>query len=224
MKHIPGWGDHRKNVVVSLCDYSGNWPKYYAEAGYTVLQYDLKHGDDITKLPPSRIGWDIWNALNPRSLGRNIRIAGVLMAPPCTHFTVSCNRLWAEKDADGRTAEGLAVLDACLEVQHVLKPAWWALENPVGRLGTLRPGIGKPYYFNPHDFAQWAPDPEKDRYTKKTGLWGHFTAPVKAGLTPINVCNQGSWVMKLGGKSERTKELRSITPLGFSRAFYRSNP
>jgi hypothetical protein len=27
----------------------------------------------------------------------------------------------------------------------------------------------------------------------------------------------------LGGKSERTKELRSITPMGFAKAFYEAN-
>lgn len=27
-------------------------------------------------------------------------------------------------------------------------------------------------------------------------------------------------IMKLGGKSERTKELRSMTPLGFAKAFF----
>jgi hypothetical protein len=32
-----------------------------------------------------------------------------------------------------------------------------------------------------------------------------------------------SWIMKLGGKSEKTKELRSITPLGFAYAFYEAN-
>jgi hypothetical protein len=29
--------------------------------------------------------------------------------------------------------------------------------------------------------------------------------------------------MKLGGKSERTKELRSETPVGFARAFFLAN-
>jgi hypothetical protein len=28
---------------------------------------------------------------------------------------------------------------------------------------------------------------------------------------------------KLGGKSERTKEIRSTTPMGFARAFYSAN-
>jgi hypothetical protein len=30
--------------------------------------------------------------------------------------------------------------------------------------------------------------------------------------------------MKLGGKSEKTKELRSMTPLGFAESFYLANP
>lgn len=32
-----------------------------------------------------------------------------------------------------------------------------------------------------------------------------------------------SWIMKLGGKSERTKELRSMTPPGFAKAFFEAN-
>lgn len=34
---------------------------------------------------------------------------------------------------------------------------------------------------------------------------------------------QGSYIQLWGGKSERTKELRSVTPSGFSKAFYESN-
>lgn len=116
---------------------------------------------------------------------------------------------------------------ACLTVAEAYKQrdgAWWALENPVGRLPKLIPEIGKPWYFHPHEYAGYAPDPEKDRYTKKTGIWGPVKRPQPKSLEPIRVCSQGSWLMKLGGKSERTKELRSVTPLGFSRAFFEANP
>jgi hypothetical protein len=77
--------------------------------------------------------------------------------------------------------------------------------------------LGKPWYFNPNEFAGWdAPD---ECYTKKTGIWGNFKIPEKRAL-PVS---GDSWIMRLGGKSERTKELRSMTPLGFSRAFYEAN-
>lgn len=48
--------------------------------------------------------------------------------------------------------------------------------------------------------------------------------PEPRRLEPIRVCSQGSWVQRLGGKSERTKELRSMTPDGFARAFALANP
>jgi len=43
----------------------------------------------------------------------------------------------------------------------------------------------------------------------------------KKRLEPFEKENPG-W-KNLGGKSERTKELRSVTPLGFSYAFYEAN-
>jgi hypothetical protein len=61
---------------------------------------------------------------------------------------------------------------------------------------------------------------QHERYTKKTGLWGQFNPPEKRDLSndPEN-----NWMMRLGGKSERTKELRSMTPRGFAQAFYEAN-
>lgn len=53
--------------------------------------------------------------------------------------------------------------------------------------------------------------------------WGRFNFPELRPVEPVKVCSQGSWIMKLGGKSETTKELRSNTPLGFARAFFESN-
>lgn len=211
-------------AVVSLCDYSGNWPKPYAEAGYTVIQFDLKHGDDVTDVNGTIMA--ILEALGGDT------VAGILAAPPCTDFSVSGAQYWPRKDADGTTDKALAVLDACrlivakLRYWEDFKGAWWALENPVGRIPKLRPNtLGKPlFYFNPCDYAGYSPEPEADRYTKKTGIWGDCRQPETKPLEPIRVCPQGSWIQKLGGKSERTKELRSMTPRGFAKAFFLANP
>ena len=99
----------------------------------------------------------------------------------------------------------------------IYKPVFWALENPVGR---LRRYLGPPrLIFNPCDYG--------DEYTKKTCLWGEFNMPVKNPVEPVMYergGKKGSWMWaNLGGKSERTKELRSITPLGFAKAFYEAN-
>lgn len=202
----------KKPHIISLCDYSGNWPKYYIENNYPVFLFDLKHDDDIVE--------NQHEVLTCASIG-NPSVLLILAAPPCTDFTISGAQYWPQKDKDGRTKASLKVVISCLEIIEILKPKYWALENPVGRLPKLLSNLGKPnYYFHPHEYAGYAIDPELDRYTKKTGIWGKNLQPAKKSLDPIRVCAQGSWIQKLGGKSERTKTLRSMTPDGFAKAFY----
>ena len=196
-------------TILSLCDFTGNWAKPYKDAGYRTITIDIKHGHDVRD-----------TASVIRLAGESVH--GVLCAPPCTDFSCSGAQYWKAKDKDGRTAESLSIVDACLEIVSHYKAAgslaWWVLENPVGRLPKLRPALGSPVlYFNPCDFG--------DPYTKKTGLWGEFnTSLPKTPVEPERVCAQGSWLQKLGGKSERTKSLRSATPLGFAHAFCKANP
>lgn len=187
-----------KKTIISLFDYSGNWPSFYKKAGYDVYQVDIKHDIDILELTRADM---------PE------RVHGVLAAPPCTDFAGSGAQYWKAKDLDGRTAASLALVDKTLEIIAWTQPEFWAIENPVGRLKTLRPQLGDPWYFQPWWFG--------DAYTKKTGLWGKFNKNLpRAEVEP----DPNSWIMKLGGKSERTKELRSMTPLGFAEAFYLANP
>ena len=217
MKIHTGHGSNASKTIISLCDYSGRWPAAYIEQGYKVLQFDLKHGDDCT---------DVEGTLKAiRGALEGSVIVGVLAAPVCTDFSVSGAQYWTAKDADGTTARSLKLLDGCVAIIEACKPLWWALENPVGRLKRLRPELPFVGWFQPHNYA--ALDPEgASQYTKKTGLWGTLTMPeqVSNNMEPIRSCSQGSWLQLLGGKSERTKELRSMTPLGFAHAFAASNP
>lgn len=194
-------------VVLSLFDFSGRWSGPYRERGYEVFQVDLKHGIDILELQPRDLPFE--------------QLHGILAAPPCTDFASSGAQYWKAKDNDGRTEHSMNMVSKVLEFVEYFDPAWWALENPVGRLSKLFPELGEPWYFNPHEFAGYLEDPTLEAYTKKTGLWGSFNKPIKK---PVNPILGNSPIMKLGGKSERTKELRSMTPKGFSIAFYQSNP
>lgn len=190
-------GEEEPRRILSLCDFSGEWSKPYREAGYEVIQLDLKHGQDIRTFPHQ---------------GKPTH--GILCAPPCTAFAVSGAQYWRAKDESGETLQALALVDACLRAVAIYRPHFWALENPVGR---LRRYLGPPRFtFHPCDFG--------DPWTKKTLLWGEFNLPERTPVEPIRVCPQGSWIQKLGGKSDRTKELRSITPAGFAQAFFKANP
>lgn len=183
-------------IILDLCGGTAEWSKPYSEAGYDVRVIDIDNGQDVRTYIPQR------------------NVHGILAAPPCQAFAGSGAQYWKRKDKNGETLKGLSIVDACLRIVMVAKPKWWALENPVGRLSRF---LGPPrMYFNPCDFG--------DPWTKKTCLWGEFSEPRRNPVEPVRCCSQGSWIMKLGGKSERTKRLRSITPAGFARAFFEANP
>jgi len=180
-------------VILDLCGGTGAWSEPYRSAGYLVKVVTLPCDVRLYEYPG--------------------QVYGVLAAPVCTDFSGSGAQYWPEKDLDGRTLASISIADACCRIVLVTKPKFWVLENPVGR---LRKWYGPPaMYFHPSDYG--------DAYTKKTCLWGDFNRPVPNPVEPVRVCSQGSWLMKLGGKSARTKELRSVTPPGFAQAFFEAN-
>lgn len=208
-----------QKVILSLFDHSGNWSKPYLENGYDVIQVDIKNGIDVFRVMEV--------ALQDAQEGATVH--GILAAPPCTDFASSGARHWRNKEIQPAEYEShytglkfentvelsVFLVIATLEIIRVFNPVFWALENPVGRINSLVPEL-KPYgpkYFNPCDYG--------DPYTKKTGLWGNFTMPVRNPVLPLF----GSEIWsRYGGSSKRTKTLRSITPTGFSNAFFKSNP
>jgi len=188
-------------IILDLCGGTGSWSRPYKEAGYDVKL--------IT-----------WPEYDVRTYGPPKEVYGILAAPPCTDFTVSGAQYWKKKDIDGRTIDSMGIVMACLMIIAKCNPKFWALENPVGRLVHW---IGKyKMTFNPCDYG--------DAYTKRTCLWGNFNDPVKNPVEPVFIVDKGIGKKKYslvhwstGGKSARTKELRSITPKGFAEAFFKAN-
>lgn len=181
-------------IILDLCGGTGSWSKPYKDAGYDVRLITLPEDDVRTYKPPENV-------------------YGILAAPPCTHFAGSGAQYWPQKDQDGRTLIDLEIITHCLRIISMSNPKFWCMENPVGR---LKRWLGNPVmYFNPCDYG--------DAYTKKTCLWGYFNTPVKSSVTPVRSTRQGSWLQGLGGSSEKTKELRSITPQGFAKSFLKAN-
>lgn len=227
--------------LLSLFDSTGHWAQPFQEAGWRVICVDLTRGDDIRKFSAEFL---LENYLQDIP-----SIDGILAAPPCTDFTVSGNTHWARKDTDGTTQASLNLVLQVLRCVDFLQPDFWALENPVGRLPRLLPDtLGKAAFsFDPWEYAGWmaptsamlarldelratngrgAYSPEDEAlvrdvgaYTKKTQLWGDFIPPDKKPIPNVKMNPLGSWLLNYGGKSAKTKAMRSITPMGFARAF-----
>ena len=195
-------------IILSLFDTTGQWSQPYYDAGYNVIEIDIKNMMPV----------DIAEITIDMMLDNDIAdVWGVLAAPPCTHFTVSGSQYWKAKDADGRTDEMLELVRQAIRIIDFVRPAWWVIENPVGRLPSLMPELGDSFYVEPFHYG--------DAYRKHTRLWGEFNKELKRNeVEPVRACKAGSWLMQLGGKSEKTKAARSVTPAGFARAFFDANP
>jgi hypothetical protein len=230
--------------ILSIFDHTGNWPAFFEERGHGVHHFDIKNEMPADAREFS-VKWFIEN--------RGIEwVDGILMAPPCTDFTNAGAQYWGAKDADGRTEASVELVRQALRCVEFWKPDFWVLENPIGRLPKLMPELGRPrLIFDPCDYAGWLDVSAEDlarldvlramdgrgeftaedvalvkrtnAYTKRTCLWGNFRMPEKRRIEPVKVCKQGSWLQRLGGKGEATKEARSETPLGFALAFAEAN-
>ncbi|MEK7556833.1 MAG: hypothetical protein AAB538_02545 [Patescibacteria group bacterium] len=201
-------------TVLSLFDYTGAWSAPYLEAGANVVQLDGKHGVDILDID--------CNWLSENVLQGCDTVDAILAAPPCTDFAASGARHWRKKDNESTLPGFQKQVDVSLElVRQVLRcveylrPDFWAMENPVGRLHRLLPEVGDPWYWQPF----WYGDP----WSKKTALYGNFNRDLPRNEVKPIQHKWGSWMMRLGGTSRKTKELRSATPLGFAAAFFAAN-
>ena len=173
-------------IILDLCGGTGAWSKPYRDAGYDVRLVTLPEQDVRLYIPPGNVH-------------------GILAAPPCTMFASSGAR-W--KRTPEQMKEARDVVNACLLIIQKCKPAFWALENPVGRLSSW---LGRPkLYFQPFEYG--------DPYTKKTCLWGEFIIPRKQ---PVKPTDNRIWKMP---PSKDRADKRSITPAGFAKAFFEANP
>lgn len=200
-------------TLLSLFDYSGNWSRPFAENGWNVILWDIKHTCD--NFQHFKDVEDACAEYFYEHIFDNYgTVDGILAAVPCTDFAVSGARWFSEKDKNGSTDKSIELVWQTIRIINLCMPDFWVIENPISRIHTLVPEIGKPkMYFNPCDFGE--------PYTKKTALYGNFNTDLKMNKVEPT---EGSKMHRLyGGKSERTKMLRSVTPPGFSSAFFDAN-
>ncbi len=198
-------------TVLSLCDYTGNMVKPWAEAGYHCICVDIQH--DTTPRCEGRItyiGADLKTWI-PESLDYAI----VFAFPPCTNLAVSGARWFQSKGLRG-LIDGLELVERCRVICNAIGKPWF-IENPISTLSTY---WRKPdYKFNPNEYGGYL-DPPGNAYTKKTCLWtgGGFVMPEPKPVEAI----EGS-KMHLLPPSEDRANLRSATPEGFARAVFEAN-
>jgi hypothetical protein len=208
------------NLLISLFDYSGNASEPYRKNGWKVIQIDKKLGIDIMQ-------WDYIKALRESTeISDILPTVGIIAMVPCTAYALCGNkhkktpeRIKEFEISQKLVAKTKEIIDFFDRI-GILK--FYQIENPMSDIHTHNKWLGKiRQKINPCDFAGYDPIPDNSRYNKQTWLWGKFNLMEKKRLEPIEKDNPG-W-KNLGGKSERTKELRSITPKGFAYAFYEFN-
>ena len=234
-----------KGIVLSLYDYTGEALKPWAEAGYTCYAFDIQHPQDTVKKEKFEGGgviryvyMDLWNPINIENMKRFYNDFGNVVFgmafPVCTDLAVSGAAHFKRKAAVDPDFQVKASDHAkwCADLFDALGVPYF-IENPVSRLATL---WRKPdYSFHPYQYGGYIPASEaehpkwpdyiapRDAYPKKTCLWtgGGFVMPATLPVTPEDGYSKQH--LKLGGKSMKTKNIRSATPRGFARAVFEAN-
>jgi hypothetical protein len=229
-------------IVISLYDYTGEAVKPWAKAGYECHCYDIQHdGTKGDRFPSGGsihyLHADLYNYKATGDLCQSYLHKPVVFGmafPVCTDMAVSGAAWFEAKRKIDPDFQKKAVWHAmlCSSFFSKLRVPFF-VENPVSVLSTLwrRPD----HMFNPYEYGGYIPEDEvehptwpdyiapRDAYPKKTCLWvgGGFKMP-----TPMPVVVEAGYSTqhrKLGGKSMKTKNIRSATPRGFAQAVFEAN-
>lgn len=229
----------RLTEVVCLYDVNGLSAEKWADAGYDVYHYDFLTKE--TRVEPFGRGRKIFMHWDARDHRQNSEIiarhsgycALVLAYPPCDDLAVSGTAHFAAKrKADPLfQIKAMELVFAANSISEKLE-APFAIENPVSMISSL---WRKPnHIFDPHEFGGYLPDydihplfPEyiaaRDAYPKRTCYWtgnGFRMPPKKPVEFKPGFSKQ---YLKLGGKSAKTKKIRSMSPRGVGIGIFFAN-
>lgn len=231
-------------IVLSLYDFTGEAVKPWAKAGFTCYCYDIQHGEEVQTIRFNGGGsinyvqadlhsYETLCALYNAFQGEAVAFG--MGFPVCTDLAVSGAAHFAKKAASDPDFQIKAASYAqwCAELFEDLGVPYF-IENPVSRLATL---WRKPdFAFHPFEYGQYISEEEaqhprwpeyiapRDAYSKKTCLWTGcgFVMPEKRAVE-CDSFGSSTQHRKLGGKSMKTKNIRSATPRGFAQAIFEAN-
>lgn len=215
--------------IISLCDFTGVFVDPWSKTHKCYI-FDIQHPEFKEVRPnvftvPGKIEDNL-------SFINSIMEEGISFAsgfPPCTDLAVSGAAHFENKRKDNPRfqEEAMELFLLCYNICKSTK-APFLIENPVSVAATM---FRKPCFtFHPWEYGGYLPVddknpisdliPPRDAYPKKTCLWtgNGFDMPIKRPVNkPEGYSPQHT---KLGGKSLKTKNIRSATPRGFARAVY----
>lgn len=213
--------------AVFLFDTTGYAAAPFTKRGWETVIIDTLNVGEYAKNPNATtvLAWDILK--HEKEIAQICKNATFVFGfPPCTDLASSGSKHFRIKSLDNPQFQQEAVYLA-QSVERIADKAntAWALENPIGSLGPLwRPADNK---FHPYEYGGYLPEddvhpdyPEyimpRDAYEKTTQIWHSFDF-IWPPKNPVDLSYYGNTtqVAKLGGKSAKTKRIRSASPRGF---------
>lgn len=218
-----------------MYDESGNMLRPWAEAGFTVYNIDI-----LNDMRSEQVGAGVMHFIkadlfDPENIERIKALDPRFISsfPPCTDLAACGAKHFAnkrEEDPDFQI-KAMQLFRLPGQIAEELQVPWFS-ENPRSMVSTL---WRKPdYKFNPWEYGGYLPEddvhprwpqylPPRDAYPKETWIWSGnwFVMPKRKPVEDVHDCYPG-W-KKLGGKSAKTKQIRSETPRGFARAVFEAN-
>ena len=225
--------------AIFLFDYTGIMAQPWLDAGYECWCFDGQHKRGITREGNSvKVGMT-FEAYGKLTFAKRIvdmvgpGVVHVFGFPECTDLTNAGTKHLQSK-RDFNPLFQLEAIELCdlVRVVGVLARCRWAFENPKGAVSTQY----RPYNFrfDPADYGGYLPEddkhplspeiyPPQDAYNKDTCIWsgGGYKQPKLKRIEPLEKENPG-W-KKCGGKSQKTRNIRSATPRGFAIANFEAN-
>ncbi len=239
--------------AIFLFDRTGIMAKPWIEAGYDCYIFDGQHTKGLTnpcyfdkktghRHDYTAVGmWfsnEVTGDVSLLDIDKIKEIVGdgvefIFGFPECTDLAVSGAAHFANKRDNNPFFQDEAMV--LVKLTKLLGESYgcrWALENPISVISTM---WRKPdFKFHPYEYGGYLPEddvhptyPEyikpRDAYPKKTCIWASddFVMPGKKYVEVDEGYSEQH--KKLGGKSLKTKNIRSATPRGFAQAVFEYN-
>lgn len=234
----------KQKAIVSLFDYTGETVRPWAEAGYACWCFDIQHpsgaaaewfdnGGVIFKVNQPVGSGSYWSTI--QAIMETYDVVFMASFPPCTDLAVSGARHFEAKlAANPNYREEAMNLVYIAGITGAYLDCPYYIENPVSVISSE---WRKPdFIFHPFEFGGYIPAGQEehprwpeyiaagDAYTKKTCLWagGGFELPQRKCTALPADYKYSKQHTQLGGKSLKTKNIRSATARGFALACFES--